>query len=144
MNRRIVTIANNYLSGKGGEVKTFLNKIVCLRGGDNSHLSATFPECETLFVINCEKNYVYYNLDTIRFPNVKKIYTNSHPCEYSVLHRHFLVNGEIEIFLEEKWYHHYKDRWFSEGSYIKPLQNEKMMDELKKYMNEDLIMSNDN
>ena len=137
MSRGIVTIANNYLTGGG----KYNNKVVCLEGGNNSHLKAIFPRCETLFIDDCEKNYVYYNLDTHHFPNVKKIYINSHPCEYSVLHRHFLVNGEIEIFLSEKWYYYYKERWFAEGSYIKPIKSEDMEKELKKYTDEKLLIS---
>lgn len=125
----MLTVTKNYIARSG----RLLNKVVCLRGGVNSHLPARFPNCETLFIDDCDKNYVYYNLDTIHFPKVKTIYLNSHPCEYSVLHRHFLVNGKVDIFLTERWYHTYKDRWFSENGYIKPIKYEEMVEKMKAY-----------
>lgn len=49
------------------------------------------------------------------------------------------MNGEIEIHLSENWYHYYSERWFREGTYIKSIQNEKILEELKKYSEEELI-----
>ncbi len=43
--------------------------------------------CEVLMVRKWNKNGVYYNLDLEKFPKVKQIIFDSHPCEPSVLFR---------------------------------------------------------
>ena len=45
-----------------------------------------FPH-ETVIIKDWDKNGVFYNLDAVRFPNVRQIIMLSHPCEFNVLHR---------------------------------------------------------
>lgn len=56
--------------------------------------SFTFPECETLYISNNDKNFIYYHLDKDRFPKLKDVYVNKqhlcHPKVISMLpHVHF-------------------------------------------------------
>ena len=46
-----------------------------------------FRSARTLFLTNCDKNFVYYWLRRDVFPAVRDVYLDSHPCEYDVLCR---------------------------------------------------------
>jgi hypothetical protein len=47
----------------------------------------TFPVVENLFLLDCDKNFVFFWLNCSTFPNVKKIYLSSHPCDPNVFNR---------------------------------------------------------
>jgi hypothetical protein len=71
----------------------------------------TFPNTERVVVFDWEKNAVYYNLTTYRFPSVKEIvFLSSHPCEYNVL---FRFSDKTKWILDDSPQnpHH---RWFRE------------------------------
>ena len=85
------------------------NKNILLSECWNSFMCATFPNAETLFIDKCEKNFVFYNFNTLYFPNVKHVYINCHPCESRVLHRHLEVGTTIH--LVDFWMDIYKKRW---------------------------------
>lgn len=68
----------------------------------------SFPECETLFVVDCDKNFVFHHIKQKYFPKVTLLFLYSHPCEPCVLHREF-----PKIYLAER-HAHYKERWASE------------------------------
>lgn len=57
-------------------------------------------------MVNCDKNFVYYWLNQRTFPNVKKIYLSSHPCDPRVLNRF-----PQSTLLLDKFYEEYKTRW---------------------------------
>lgn len=44
-------------------------------------------KCNTLFLNHCDHNFAYYWLDSKTFPNLERVYINSHPSEDSVLCR---------------------------------------------------------
>jgi hypothetical protein len=62
-------------------------------------------EAETLFVHDCDKNFVYYYANHSHFPKLKSIYLMSHPCMPYVLRQ----NME-HIYLATN-YRRYKDQW---------------------------------
>lgn len=64
-----------------------------------------FKNAKRLIVDNCDKNFVYYWIDKVVFPNLETLYLVSHPCESAVLNRQIKT-----IFLHER-YRRYKDRW---------------------------------
>lgn len=75
--------------------------------------------CTTLVVKNCDKNFVYYWINSNVFPNVKYIFLLSHPCEptffsqwYNIQH-HSANRITLNIFLAH-YYAGYKNRWASE------------------------------
>lgn len=58
-----------------------------------------------VFIINCDKNFVYFWLNRHRFPNLETVYLASHPCELDTLYRNFKY-----IYLSDR-YDRYKERW---------------------------------
>ena len=76
--------------------------------GDYCFLKNKFSQTHTLFLNRCDKNFTFYHLCPSIFPNVRKIYLNSHPCEYSVVHR---FPRNIHFFMEEGYYQRYATRW---------------------------------
>jgi len=73
---------------------------------------------EKVFVINCDKNFVYFWIDETRFPNCKELYLNSHPCDPETFCRKFST-----IYLSEK-YNKYKNNWASEDDNVIIIKNE--------------------
>ncbi len=65
-----------------------------------------FNPLESVTFNNCNKNFIYYNMDPYIFPNTQYIYLNSHPCESTVFSRFY--NTNTKIFVSSK-YKIYKD-----------------------------------
>lgn len=151
MTKKTAQILKNSFVRYSGETPfhygVILNKTLIISECYNSFLTSTFPNVETLFLDKCEKNFVYYNVNTHYFPNVKTIYCNSHPCEGQVLQRHHYMyskqsdnsSNEISIYLTEMWMELYKKRWFSSADYIQGITTDKMYDIMNTYEVEDLI-----
>jgi hypothetical protein len=151
MNKYAAHIAKNALTRYSGGTPfhygVILNKTLIISECYNSFLTSTFPSVETLFLDKCEKNFIYYNVNTHYFPNVKTIYCNSHPCEPQVLQRHHYMyskqsdndENEISIYLTKMWIEFYKKRWFSSADYIQSITTEKMYDIMNTYEVEELI-----
>jgi hypothetical protein len=53
---------------------------VCLTGYGDMHLKTTFPSVTHLMLYKCDKNFVYYNTNHLKFPNLKKLWIFAHPC----------------------------------------------------------------
>ena len=100
------------------------DKNVMFIGGYNSHIIDKFPNTKTLILNNCEKNFVYYNLNSRIFPNLEKVYSDSHPCDPDVLHR-FANNPKYQAFLVNNYYIKYNNRWWDKNHpYIVPISDE--------------------
>ena len=78
-------------------------------GNDNP---PTFPEAETVFVIDCDKNFVYYYINKSELPKMRTLYLASHPCEYPVLNGHQNINTKIFL---SKQFRTYFRRWGMSG-----------------------------
>src|SRR5687767_14227914 len=72
-----------------------------------------FINCNTIFFEKCDKNMIYYWMNTFTFPNVNNIYLlKSHPCDPTVFYR--FHNTDTKIYLSQD-YLRYKNRW-AEGN----------------------------
>lgn len=101
------TYADNYFSDK-----TFSNRAVCIiNGPERFILNCTFPNVRVLFLFDCNSKFLYNNLNTYTFPNLYRLYSNSDPCEYSVMHRH-QNNIEYVGHLSPGYYNEYLDLWW--------------------------------
>jgi len=67
-----------------------------------------FRDVDTLLLLDCDKNFVYYNLNKIIFPNLKRIGLFSDPCEYRVLMRY---DDSVEIGVTDETP---KKRWWKD------------------------------
>lgn len=78
-----------------------------------------FPRAETIFMRDCDKNFVYYWLEPYHFPKTTKIYLDSHPCEYNVAHR---FGDKAMLYMRKEYYDHYYGRWWDKSvPYIRPI-----------------------
>ena len=103
-----------------------------------------FDHARYVYLDGCNKNFVYYWLNRKTFPNVQKIYLNSHPCQSNVLHRFAKYKANdyvtmvgiydqryaIPIVLSDN-YERYKTRWFKELNNVSTMSNDKMIAEFE-------------
>ena len=132
MNRRVyhraLRIVGNdwyHTAGKVFNAKT-VDFVQC---GDIHSLRPTprFPKVETLFIRDCDKNFVYSWLDKTVFPSPKKIWLLSHPCEAEIFDRF----PNSQILLPSDVYNFYKNHWFSENrKNIKPVTSKQIQHEI--------------
>nr|WIL04387.1 putative protein-disulfide isomerase [Cedratvirus lena]WIL04977.1 putative protein-disulfide isomerase [Cedratvirus duvanny] len=84
-----------------------------------------FPHCQTLFVVDCDKNFVFHHILQKHFPNVSRLFLYSHPCDSCVLQREFPI-----IYLAER-HANYKERWAKERKDVYLITREKLEEEIK-------------
>ncbi len=84
---------------------------------DDSDFTNTKFLCDTLFVFDCDKKFVYQHLDKQIFPNVSTLYLISHPSDPSVLHRNF-----DKIYLSD-FYKEYKNEWVDNWQQMSDKEN---------------------
>ena len=102
-------------------------------GKDQSFIKVTFPNVRVLFVEKCNKNFVYYNLHTSRFPKLYRLYCTSHPCEYDTMHR-FQDNAGYIGYLEDCHYQHYLGRWWDDDvKHVQSISRDSIEDLLERY-----------
>jgi hypothetical protein len=98
--------------------KIINDKIVVLKQMGDIHPYENPPKfsCETIMLDQCDKNFVYYWLDSSVFTNVKNIFLLSHPCESNFFLRWYYIQNYYptrtipNIFLAH-YYERYKNRW---------------------------------
>ncbi|CAH6420003.1 Hypothetical protein HVR_LOCUS1056 [uncultured virus] len=115
--------------------KTIRNSTVILKGFGDIHPFNNGPKflANTLFVHNCDKNFVYYWVNKSVFPNMKKLYLMSHPCEPEVL------NQRIDRIYLANSYLRYKNRWAPRCNNVTMMEYEKMETEMNSYKSEVII-----
>jgi hypothetical protein len=158
MKKQLVEIARNSLIQKthNKDLDIVKNKTVLITSCVNSFMSATFPYAETVFFNHCEKNFTYYNLNTLYFPNVSKIYLNCHPCEKFVLTRHYdMYNTQhyklqhkchypdykpnITVYFIDYWKDYYQQKWkLDKYDFIKGISDDEFSELIHQYEKEDL------
>jgi hypothetical protein len=141
-NEIVVLDMNNYDSSDFSESVRFRNKVICIvNGRDQFFLRGNFPKTKVLFLFGCDKNFVYYNLTKSNFPELCNLYSDSHPCEYSVMHRHQNNLGYVG-YLTPNYYDHYLDIWWDKDiPHIQEMKEEDMLkirDSYKRVNLEDL------
>ncbi len=91
------------------------------------------PKASTVFVRDCDKNFVYFNISNHVLPSMKTLFLYSHPCEYSKL-VHW-NNHSVKVYSDAT--HH----WLSEASESNPdqfkrLDDQDMLIKLSNYENQ--------
>jgi hypothetical protein len=84
--------------------------------------------CNKVYLISCDKNFVYRYMNKFCFPHANEIYLLSHPCEPEVLRREF-----YKIYLDQ-YFGRYKDRWASDLDNVIIVQREKILEEIKEML----------
>jgi hypothetical protein len=95
-NTRLDTLMNKFIT----------NKNILLTNYNDIHPFKHHPlfiNAETLFVLECDKNFVYYWINTHAFPNVKNVYLCAHPCDSRVLKRKFNIHLSPKYKSYAKW-----------------------------------------
>ena len=94
-----------------------------------------FKNVEKLFVIDCNKNFVYYWIkNKPRYPNLLELYIKSHPCEAGS----FFDLDDVKIYLDSS-YGDYKNRYFPSRANIVVAGNNLINEKLKLFDFEDVI-----
>lgn len=124
-------VFGNYRAFSQAELKLLskANVIDFVKCGDYCHKSDFVAKmATTAFVRSCDKNYVFYNIDTRRLPSLETLYLDSHPCEFSVITK--LLRDRIKV----KYV--YNHSWLDEMSEMHPTLFTKITD---KEMNEKIL-----
>ena len=87
--------------------KSIINDTIIIESFGDIHPKLNGPifTGSKLFMLGCDKNFVYYHMNKKTFPNVTTVYLASHPCEPDVFRRKF-----EQIYLIDD-YKHYKEKW---------------------------------
>lgn len=110
------------------------DEAVIFKHGVDSHIIDLFPYTKTLFFHNCEKNFVFYNLNSKKFPNLEKLYCLAHPCDFAVMHR-FANKPEYTGYLTTPFYRRYLNRWwYPTTRHVKELTDENYKDILESFV----------
>lgn len=111
--RIVNTGTNRHISPEWESLKgkTVMNNTVEISGMGDIHPFKNGPifDSETVYLTSCDKNFIYYWMNTRNFPKVKTLYLFSHPCEPDVMHRF----PDTQIYLGES-YLTYKKRWVND------------------------------
>lgn len=93
--------------------KRILNERILIRDCGDIHPFHDGPifDAQHVRVEDTDKNWVYYWLNTRRFPNAKRVELLAHPCEPCVMW-HWGKSG-VDLVLDENW-RNYKRRWAAE------------------------------
>lgn len=74
-----------------------------------------FPNCESLCVYACDKNFVYYWITKSQFPKLKTLYLCSHPCQSDWMQR---TESWVSNFHVIDHHANYVRRWANDPSNI--------------------------
>lgn len=78
-------------------------------------------KASTVFVRDCDKNFVYFNISKSVLPSMKTLFLYSHPCEYSKL-VHW-NNNNVNVYFDTT------HRWLTEASASNPDQFKRLDDQ---------------
>ena len=106
----ITTIDDTMFRGLPHKPVRTSDKVIFYKCGDiHPWEDTSFPDAKVVHLEFCDKNFVYYWLKPLTFPNVNTIYLNSHPCQHSSWLTHFSEN--IPIYMAPR-HQCYKERWY--------------------------------
>lgn len=115
---------NQLYTNKKQQSRVCRDESVIFKDGVDTHIIDVFPYTKTLFFHNCDKNFVYYNINTKKFPNLQNFYCISHPCDFSVMHR-FANKPDYNGYLTSLYYHKYLNIWWHPTTrHVKELTDE--------------------
>jgi hypothetical protein len=129
--------------------KVFSNEAICFNNGYDVSIDARFPNAHSVFFIKCDKNFVYNNLTTIKFPNLKNVYYDSHPSENTILYRHInyyhMINSDKQyncIFhLTEDNYKIFNTKSNDHIAFVKQIKYEDIQKKLEEFDEEELQLN---
>ena len=105
------------------------NSVVFYKCGDIhpiADFSFSFENVKEVHAVDCDKNFVYYWLSESEFPNMRKLYLSSHPCEPGVLNGFQNINTTIYL---SNFFDRYKNRWADTGKpMVKIMDHNEMHD----------------
>lgn len=87
--------------------RNVLNENVLIKGFDFDiqaeipSRSPIFRNAKNVFMLECDKNAVYYLVGTLTFPRMQNLYLASHPCESKVFRS---TNANIFVWDHYKYY----------------------------------------
>lgn len=130
--------SESWLKLKSGYVH---NKIIDIKkcGDIHAQVRPCFIGTQTVFLSDCNKNFVFYWLDRITFPNIKTIYLSNHPCEYTVLHR--FKRSNCNFYLNDRFKFH-KPEWDADLRHIILISDDKIRSLLNELSEEPLLITN--
>lgn len=114
-----------HLPRKESTTRICTNENILFRNGQDKFLDDLFPDAKILFLNNCDKNFMYYNMNRKIFPKVEKIFSNSHPYDYSLMSSFGNNNPEYVRYITPRSYRHHLHRWWEEyAEYIQEITYE--------------------
>lgn len=115
--------------------KTFRNKIVCIINGTSQFLIQThvFVDALVVFLFECDKEFIFFNINKHVFPNLYNLYCTSHPYNFGVMHR-LQDNIGYTAFIVEEHYNQYHGIWWDDDTpHIKSITKKDILNEYDKY-----------
>lgn len=90
---------------------------------DGNSLVDKFPIAKTVFFNNIGYKFLYHNMIPSKFPEVKKIFIDSHPGDSYVVHR-FSHKPDVTLYITSEYYNRYLGKWWNKNiSYIKEISD---------------------
>lgn len=112
--------------------KVVLNKNLHIAGfGDVKPAEGSLLLAETVFVENCDKNFVFNWMNKHYFPQLRTLFLASHPCEPMVL------NQDYNIYLLDR-FRRYGERWGNPHHPIATITKDEFNSLLSNYQPEEL------
>lgn len=132
----LVYLDMNYFHTRAKVYQEIKDKIICLNNGEDDQdirEHVVFSECLVLFIIDCSSDFLEKNLNLKIFPKLEKLYCNTDPYRYPVLHRH-QENENYVCYLVEEYYNKYENEWWDEDiEHIKRIKQKNIDKEFEKY-----------
>lgn len=130
----MTTIIKEFQSWEQLIHRPILSKYTIIKDmGDIHYFPGVKVESEEIIITHCDKNFVYYWLDRNVFPNAKKIYLNSHPCEAEVFYRKFNIQMSDN-------YKSYRARWAPDSPNVNIISQKEMDEIISKWSEETKII----
>lgn len=132
----LVYLDMNHFHTRAKVYQEIKDKIICLNNGEDDQdirEHVVFSECLVLFMIDCSSDFLEKNLNLKIFPKLEKLYCNTDPYRYPVLHRH-QENENYVCYLVEEYYNKYENEWWDEDiEHIKRIKQKNIDKEFEKY-----------
>ena len=110
-----------------------LDKSVLFKDISDCSTWDTFPYTTTVIINNCDKNFIYYNLNTNTFPSLERLVTNSNPCDFGVMHRFATKDNYVGYIHSVQYYKYLGSWWYKTTRHVKEITDEDYNDFLNDF-----------
>jgi hypothetical protein len=118
---------------KENEHKTCLNKNIRISSQKHMFTNIFFPDAETLFMDDCNKEFVFYNFRKHIFPRIETLFINCNPGKFDTLHR-FADKEEYNVFITSDLYKKFSGKWWDKNiDYIKEISHDNYSEVLNSF-----------